>query len=569
MTGDEFVLVLQRALERSASEPLGGRGGGVQVLAVVEARARTFDHLFLVGMNRDVFPRTIQEDPLLPDGVRRPLAEVLPDLAEKAAGHDEERFLFAQLLSSSPYVSLSWQASDEEGKARAPSTLVERLRGQRQDTPVRKALPLHGAAAVAGDVEVSAQEHALAAGLHGSRAQFETALRVAFAERHSSLADVGLQLDPARVAAGRLAVLNEVDRGAAGAPSLGPFFGFIGPVLDDADPRRRLLYVTRLEAVARCPWQAFVERLLRVEPVPDPLAALPSVDALQVGSVTHAVLQRVANSTGAGAESEKLEEALAQPAHEMRWPGDATVQGYVREIGAKALKEEGLDLPGLLRVLEVIVWRHLQVARDLEWPGPESAVSLLGAEVEGSCLAEDREVRFRADRVDAGEHGPVLVDYKTGRPAVKVKTAKSRHEKLVRGIREGRLLQGFAYAKSSEGARGRYLYLSPRDGAEIASIFVDAGDAELAEAFEHCVSRVLAALDQGALPPRLLAPDRQKAASACQWCNVSEACVYGDSGARARLRDWLAAWDEGPEPSDPAERAALDVLRLHGQGDAR
>lgn len=568
LSTDEFVLVLQRALERTASEPIGGNGGGVQILSVMEARARTCERLFVLGMNRDVFPRTVREDPMLPDAVRRPMAEILPDLAEKAVGHDEERFLFAQLVASSPHVALSWQAQDEEGKAQAASTLVERLRWHHPDAPVRHAAPLHGAASVEGGFEASALEHALAAGLYGDRSQFDAALGVAFAERKASLGGDGLALDAARVAAGRLAVLGEIDAGSTARSVLGPFFGFIGPAAEPDDPRGRDLYITRLEAIARCPWQAFVEQLLRVEPVPDPLAALPSVDARQIGSVTHDVLQSL---TGAEASSPGMEEVVSRSPREMRWPGDAEVRNAVHEIGRRALEEEGLGLPGLVHVLEVLVWRHLEVARDLEWPTSDSVVHVFGAEVEGSCAvgADDRLVRFRADRVDATEHGPVLVDYKTGKPAVTAKKPDTRHEKLVQAIREGRLLQGVAYAKSVPNAQGRYLYLSPKHEAALASIGVDAENRDIAAAFDHCVATVLAALDLGALPPRLLDADRQKESGACKWCNVAEACVYGDSGARARMRDWLTAQDGKPLPEDSAERAALQVLRLNDPGQAQ
>jgi inactivated superfamily I helicase len=75
----------------------------VQVLRVVDARGRTFEHLFVMGLNRDLFPRGISEDPLLPDAIRAALErDVLPDIPIKRRGFDEERYLFAGLLSASP-----------------------------------------------------------------------------------------------------------------------------------------------------------------------------------------------------------------------------------------------------------------------------------------------------------------------------------------------------------------------------------------------------------------------------------------------------------------------------------
>ena len=89
------------------------------MLSVIEARARSFDHLFLLGLNRDSFPRQVREDPLLPDRLRQAIErDVLPQIPIKRIGFDEERYLFAQLLSSARQVTLSWQACDDDGKAR-------------------------------------------------------------------------------------------------------------------------------------------------------------------------------------------------------------------------------------------------------------------------------------------------------------------------------------------------------------------------------------------------------------------------------------------------------------------
>ena len=40
------------------------------MLGVMEARGRTFQNLYVLGMNRGVFPRSIVEDPLFSDSLR-------------------------------------------------------------------------------------------------------------------------------------------------------------------------------------------------------------------------------------------------------------------------------------------------------------------------------------------------------------------------------------------------------------------------------------------------------------------------------------------------------------------
>jgi len=109
---DEFVDWLADRLAALQCEPVGGRGGGVAVLDVMEARARSFERLFVVGLNRGVFPRVPSEDALLRDALRRAVArDLLPDLPIKGTSHDEERYLFAQLVAAAPYVVLWYEST--------------------------------------------------------------------------------------------------------------------------------------------------------------------------------------------------------------------------------------------------------------------------------------------------------------------------------------------------------------------------------------------------------------------------------------------------------------------------
>ena len=107
----------------------------------------------------------------------------------------------------------------------------------------------------------------------------------------------------------RLAVLNEIDPRDARRHGLGPYFGFVGRVAA-GDSREGPLYVTRLESLARCPWQTFLTRVLRIAPVPDAAGDLPAADDTRLlGNVVHRLLERVAHRP-LGEDEDLTREAL-------------------------------------------------------------------------------------------------------------------------------------------------------------------------------------------------------------------------------------------------------------------
>jgi hypothetical protein len=574
LTRDELRLLLERLLDGAGASALGGEGGGVQVLSVIEARSRTFDHLFVLGLNRDVFPRGIREDPLLPDDLRLVLQRVLPDVPVKRSGFDEERYLFAQLLSASPSVTLSWQAGDDDGRPLSPSPLVERLRERIE--PV-KAPPLYALPA-AGPLPGPrpADEHAILAGLHAPRRWFGRVLPFALEEVRAGLG--GFSLDPADLAASRLAVLEEMDpdlrtpEGRAVRARLGPYFGFIGHQrTEGGDPRLRPLYVTNLENLAACPWQLFLGRLLRIEPTPDPLAALPGIDLLLLGNVVHAVLDRIARPSSPPPEPESWDRIEPVP---VPWPSEENLDWLVLEEAGRLLAEEGVFLPGLARALADRTRPFLDEARDLDWAA--GGVPVLATEREGEVMVRGgghgslRPLRFKADRMDAA--GPLLVwtDYKTGRPISDKKTPEVRRRHFLTRVREGKNLQAVAYLLGSKGkALGRYLFLRPDVDDEAREFTVSITDRDFFEAFAGTTAALLDAWDQGAFFPRVVDTAGKEEPPRCKFCTLAEACLRGDSGARLRLLEWTGpARLADPWAADapkPAEKALLEVWDLAGR----
>ena len=570
---EDFWLYFDARTQKMLTLPIGGAGAGVAVLSVEQARSRTFERLFLIGLSREVFPRPIVEGPLLPDGLRRRLRAVLPDLPVKREGYDEERYLFAQLLSSSPDAVVSHPAVDEDGRHRPASPLLERLRSSdREDLPgfwqpaeFAESQPLR-----------TAYEHAQIAGLSGERGQFERALRAAFEERSQcDLEPVeipGDRGDEARAAA-RISVLKEWDPRDGRRFELGPYYGFLGPVADAADPRRAPLYVTGIEKVARCAWQTVLTQLLRVEPLPDALADLPGADALLIGNLVHGVLQEIV-SEALPEGGRTFEEVAGRAPVSVAWPDRDRLRDLLDREARKILRDEGISTLGFERVLVDRARVCVEFARGLEWPAEGSEVGVLGAEVEGSVALRDfsgaeRVLRFRADRVDCVAGVLRLIDYKTGKAITDRKTPEIRRRNFLLGVSRGAALQVPAYAMGGtqivgdHSAQGRYLYLGAEIPEHARVAGVDSEDRDFSDAFERVAQVAFEAWDRGSFTPRLVDSSDHKEPRMCRSCSVKEACLRGDSGSRRRLEQWVgSARSAEAGESLEAERAALQLWNL-------
>lgn len=562
---DELALVLDRALARGAHAPLGGAGGGVQVLDVVEARARTFEQLFLLGLNRDQFPRIVADDPLLPDEVRVELQELLQELPVKERGHDEERFLFAQLVSASADVTISWQVLGDDGKAKAPSPLVERLLppgddGQPELVPTLLVPPEpDGAGRFAPR---PAHEWALLAGLQAGRQAAAPLLPAAIEE----VGGAGAAEQAAALGEIRARVIAEADAYRRGDPLLGPYFGHVGRAVDAADLRHGALWVTTVEQIARCPWRGFLTRMLRIERPPDALEALPEATPLLQGSLVHAVLERIVREViDDASDPQRLHQGMPVP---VPWPQPEQLRAWTEEEARRVLFEEGIGVPGFAELLAEQMLPYLEAARIADWAdGPVPVVGVeIPASVEVATPGATRTLHFRADRVDRVPGGLRITDYKTGKTLKDVRNDDKRRAGFREKIAAGLSLQAPAYAQLAAGAEGRLLFVKPEvtDDSRVFRVGADPDDADLQGAFEGAVGRVLAAVDEGTFVPRFVDPAGGEEPASCKWCEVSLACLRGDSGARRRLADWSA---EGGPGADPRGRALRGIWEIGGGDD--
>jgi len=194
-------------------------------------------------------------------------------------------------------------------------------------------------------------------------------------------------------------------------------------------------------------------------------------------------------------------------------------------------------VPGLTPYLRAWVVPFLDRVRKTDWN--EGFREILGVEVPGFCEVSFQGgkavLNFRADRVDNGEDGLILTDYKSG---------KSMSGKVDTLIARGMLLQGAAYTDSAEGAVGRYLYLD-KDSKQREVLVTE----ENLAAFQDTLSIALSGWDSGIFFPRL-ADSSGNLNRMCSYCSVREACFKGDPGMGNHLREWM---DTRPE-DDPTGR---------------
>ena len=582
----EFVDLFDQAVSHVCARPLGGAGAGVQCRSLSEASAHTFLHVFGIGLNQGELPLAGPSDPLLGDDLRKRLSSQLPALALRARSRDRQQFLFEQLLRSSPSVVLSWQTIDEDGKARQPSPFVERLGPPGHAELVAIAPSVFGAIDPTSSDSIAARpahEEVVLAGLYGTREDFASILPLALAETRGQWRSAAI----ADLAHARVAILREYDPPPSDHARLGPYFGFLGALADAQDLRRGEVFVTTLERMAGCPWQTFLTKILHIESAPDPLDGLPAVDARSIGLAVHAVLGRIARASRLATADERvredsaLERAVdlgswidARPC-KMAWPSDARLEALLHDAAREVLRAQGIGLRGLEQVIVEAARPLVHEARAIDRAQKDDGrvdAGLLGAEIEGSTVidgdggAPARVVRFIVDRVDRRGSSLVLTDYKTGKPISDRKKPATRARAFLNEVGRGRHLQAAIYARAAgENGAGRYLFLQSDIDADAREFTAAAGDGDLAATALRATRSIFRAWDAGSFFPRLLDDDLVKEHPSCARCEVSQACIRGDSGARHRLASFVEhARANTPESmrASAAERAWIELWDL-------
>ncbi len=300
------------------------------------------------------------------------------------------------------------------------------------------------------------------------------------------------------------------------------------------DPAERPYSATGLQRIATCPYQFYLNQLLRLEPreVPEPIEEL---DPLQRGSLIHdiqfAVLTRLRDEGMLPlSHPQRLARAQAVLAEEAESIGaryEEELVPAIPRVWADGLAEIVADLGEWLARLheESVHWEptHFELAFGLRGGEGRDAAS----RAEPVPLDEGILLRGAIDMVEQNEGRLRATDHKTGK-------ASARTDVLVGG---GRTLQPVLYALALEKlfvaknvAGGSLFYCTSRGGFERR-------DVELTEQARGAIGEV-AELLRGLLRSSFLAA-HPVGWWACEWCDYAPVCGPHEVARVARKRRGL------------------------------
>ena len=429
---------------------------------VMRFRGRSFEHLFAIRMQDELFPQRRVEDPLLPDADRRPLG-----LREIGDGRDEERLLFQLLLDgATTSIRFSFAGSDGFGKVLRRSAFLRDF-----------VAPL------------AVDRWPLTEGL-GQR-------RTANGERQ-------LQL-------------------LAKSGTNSSFDGYLFAEGDDPAVRARLAAAlqsvspTQLEDFGECPQKFLLKHVLGARDVEDPEHEL-QMNARDKGKVDHGILERFYREV-----SEDDIERAAEWLPRLEPSLAARIEALVDET-YDALERDAPPFNPTMRQIERGATRRILrefLARDL---ADLHATGLRPKEFEYRCETRldvggvSLRVEGWIDRIDADGAGRYrVVDYKGG----KATRHKDLPKKVDRGVRLQLPLYAMAVAQffGTDDVSGAIKPLVFPEAKPDKFMFHLAGREE---ALRATLALFAGAILDGQFPA--FPADTDKDFNACKYCPVSHSC---------------------------------------------
>lgn len=404
---DVFTRTLQLELEADLGR-VGRFGTGVLVGSVGMGVGLDLDLVVVLGLAEGSFPSAVHDDSLLPDHEREAAGGQLP--LARGRVERQHRELLASLASSTDHV-LGVPRGD--------------LRRSREMMPSRWALAIAGrlTGAHVGSKQLLTFDDAWIENipsfdgglrrLHSPATEQEFRLRALLSSPADRVAD---RLVDTVLAQGTLLVedrrsdrFTRFDGNLAGLPI--------------PSPVERVTSPTRLEAWARCPFDYFMRRVLRAEPVENPEEQL-EISPMDRGALVHRVLEQFIVEVLARPEAD-------QPGPDTPWsPADRARMTEITDTLFARAEAAGLTgRPIFWRRDRVAIHADLQRFLDVDdarrreqRTRPIAAELAFGFDRDHAAAApitlpDGRVVRFggKADRVDRADDGTIhVVDYKTG-----------------------------------------------------------------------------------------------------------------------------------------------------------
>ena len=377
----QFVADLQGALDGAGyQESLPNKQPAALVTRMIEARGVRFQAVAILGLSEGIFPVVERADPFLNEELRK-------NLGLESSFQREQSGLFYQALTRSDrFLLLTRPYLADDGEKWEPSPYWK---------AVCALLPEHTEQTIRPDDPRSLND----------AASPEEALFWAVRQRSlpKSFADLLARWEYLRHA-GNLLHSRQAEQAA------GPYEGFTESLADQMQERYgkdHTWSASRLEAYSLCPHQFFVRNALELEAKAPPELGL---DAAQLGTLLHAVLERAYAEAGNPADPTAVLEVL---------PGIAR-QVFERapvELGFRPSPLWQIEQAQLLLALSNTVERLAEhddggwVPVAFEQPFGLASAEPLAIQVEGDTLL----LHGIVDRIDRDPNGHLrIIDYKTG-----------------------------------------------------------------------------------------------------------------------------------------------------------
>jgi ATP-dependent helicase/DNAse subunit B len=480
-----FLADLQGALQGARLiEPRESRRNALLVGKITEARASRFEAVALMGFSEGIFPAIENPDPFLDETLRHDLG-LDPQLGREQPSTFYQAFTRADkyLLMTRPYLS-------EDGEVWEPSPYWEAARNLFDDSAIEKI----GKNKLRPQSEAASTQELLFWGVREGDINYRSDAELVM--RHNNIQ-----------ASGKILAQRRFKK------TNGPYEGYpiqLAPALSEKYGSEKLMSAYRLETYGTCPFQFYVQQVLGLEPKEPPELGL---DARQVGSMLHRILELVYGQVSEEADLEHLMALLEEVA-------DQVFRIAPKKFGFRPSPLWKVEQKQFLELLKATV--QALEEKSLGWT-PIGFEAKFGIDnTPPLTISLGRKViklRGLIDRVDRNHAGELrVIDYKTG---------GSHLSK--RDFDEGRRLQLPIYGLAAQEALAlgevvEGFYWTIRD-AKPSSFKLSNYKTENAEGFEAALgvlqkhlSRILSGIHGGIFPPK---PPHGGCPSYCPaagWC---------------------------------------------------